>query len=332
MAGVLLTGASGFVGSHVLPALLEAGHTVRALTRDARAEESVRGRLTDDLHDRVTFARGDVTGPDARGRLAGAMTGLDTVVHLVAIPRDFARGRDLERVNVGGTTAVLAAMADAGVRRIVHLGGLGVTDDPRLHFASSKARGEAAVASAGLDHTILKPSILWGERDGFFNILAGLVRMSPGVVPVPGRGDARFQPLWIGDLARAVVRCLEDPATIGRSFELGGPRVWTYREITEEVARAMGKRRAIVPVPVPLIALVARAAELLRLRFPVASDQLRQLRLDNVGPLDGVERAFGFAPRDMTGNLGYLRRRLRDQEPTRASPGVVADPGSRGSS
>ena len=315
MATVLLTGASGFVGSHVLPALLEHGHAVRALARDARAEDAVLSRLPQSRGPSVSFARGDVTGGAARQRLAEAMSGIDAVVHLVAIPRDFTGGRDLERVNLGGTLAVLGAMADAGVRRIVHLGGMGVADDPRLHFARSKARAEAAVAASGLDWTILKPSILWGERDGFFNIIADLVRISPGIVPVPGRGTARFQPLWIGDLARIVARCLEDPATIGGTYEVGGPRVWTYREITAEVARAMGKRRAIIPVPVPLIALVARVSESIRLPFPVASDQLRQLRLDNVGPLDGVERVFGFAPRDMAGNLGHLRRRLRDQEP-----------------
>ncbi len=109
---------------------------------------------------------------------------------------------------------------------------------------------------------------------------------------------------------------VERPETIGQAYELGGPRVWTYREITQEVARAMGKRRLIVPMPVPLIALVAGLAEKLRLRFfPVATDQLRQLALDNVGPLDGVHRAFGFVPRKMEGELLYLRLKKKRQEP-----------------
>jgi NADH dehydrogenase len=129
---------------------------------------------------------------------------------------------------------------------------------------------------------------------------------------------SRFQPLAAADLARAVRIGLEDPAHVGRVHELGGPRYWTYREITAEVCRAMRKRRAILPMPIPLIRLVAGASELVHLPFPVATDQLRQLKLDNIGPLDGMERAFGFAPRDMAGNLGYLRRRKAHQEPGQA--------------
>ena len=119
------------------------------------------------------------------------------------------------------------------------MGALGVVDDPALHYASSKAKAEAHVRESGLDWTILKPSLQFGEGDGFFNIIADLVRLSPGIVPVPGDGRSRFQPIHGGDVARVVVRCLADPTTIGGTFELGGPRYWTYREIT-----ARGRPRA----------------------------------------------------------------------------------------
>jgi uncharacterized protein YbjT (DUF2867 family) len=312
MSTILLTGATGFVGSHVLPALLADGHDVRALVRTDGARARVLGRLEPELQGRLTFATGDVTHA---GGLDAAVAGVDAVVHLVALPRDWDGGASLRLVNTEGTRNVVVAAKAAGVRRFVHLGALGVEDDPRLHYASSKARAEALVRESGLDWTILKPSLLFGERDGFFNILAGLVRMSPLVVPVPGDGRSRFQPLAIEDLARAVVLSLKDPATVGRNLELGGPRIWTYREILAEVLGALDTHRMIVPMPVPLISLVAGAAELVRLPFPVATDQLRQLRLDNVGPLTGFRDAFGFEPLDMAGRLGYLRRRLRDQEP-----------------
>lgn len=311
MATVLVTGASGFVGSHVVPALLDAGHRVVAIARTEAAGARVLGRLPEPRRAWVEIRLADVTRAETLGPV---LAGVDSVVHLVALARDRDGGASLRRVNTDGTRNVIHAMRGVGVRRIVHVGALGVGEDPRLNYATSKAQAMTLVAASGLDWTVLAPSLLWGERDGFFNIVADLVRRSPGAVPVPGRGLSRFQPFAVIDLARVVALCVERPETIGRTYELGGPRVWTYREIVAEVLRGMGARRLIVPMPVPLIIVVARAAELARLPFPVASDQLRQLRRDNVGPLDLVEREFGFRPRDMGGQLGYLRRRPRDQD------------------
>jgi NADH dehydrogenase len=310
MSTILVTGASGFVGSHAVPALLAAGHRVVALVRTPTAGEVVVGRLPVGDRSRVEPRIGDVTRPASLGP---ALDGVDAVLHLVAIPRDHRGGADLRLVNTEGTRAVVEAMKTAGVRRLVHMGAMGVEDDPSLHYASSKAKGEAVVAASGLDWTILKPSLQFGPGDGFFNIIADLVRMSPGIVPVPGRGTARFQPIHAGDVARVVTAVLADPATAHDVFELGGPRYWAYREITAEVLRALGKRRLIAPMPVPLIRLVAGAAERLRIPFPVATDQLRQLRLDNAGPLDLIPERFGFAPRPLDGALGYLRLHRRDQ-------------------
>jgi len=238
---------------------------------------------------------------------------VDAVLHLVAIPRDFRGGADLRLVNTEGTRAVLVSMQASGVKRLVHMGAMGVADDPNLHYASSKAKAEALVRDSGLDWTILKPSLQFGEGDGFFNIVADLVRLSPGIVPVPGDGKSRFQPIHVGDVARVAVASFADPATVGQSFDLGGPRYWTYTEITREVLSALGKRRIIVPMPVPLIRLVAGASEMVRFPFPVATDQLRQLKLDNIGPLDVIPTRFGFEARPMEGQLGYLRRKRREQ-------------------
>jgi NADH dehydrogenase len=310
MSTILVTGASGFVGSHTVPTLLANGHRVVALCRTQTSGETVVGRLPDAQRANLDVRIGDMTRP---ATLGPALAGVDAVVHLVALPRDLNGGADLRLINTEGTRALIAAMRSAGVRRLVHMGAMGVTDDPALHYASSKAKAEALVCASDLDWTILKPSLQFGEGDGFFNIVAGLVRISPGIVPVPGDGSARFQPIHVDDVAAVVVRALADPSTIGGEFELGGPRYWTYREITREVITALGKRRAIVPMPLPLIRLVAGTAERLRIPFPVATDQLRQLRLDNIGPLDLIPARFGFEPRAMEGRLGYLRTKPRDQ-------------------
>ncbi len=310
MAKVLLTGASGFVGSHVLPALLDAGHQVVALCRSEKVGARVQARIERGV-DRLQVRVGDIENVDS---VVAAATGCDAIVHLVAIPRDWSGGRDLDRVNHLGTANVVAAAQRAGVRRFVHLGALGVEERAGLNYASSKARGERVVRESGLDYTIIKPSLIWGERDGFFNIVAALVRIPAPAVPVPGNGKSRFQPVWAGDVARAIVTVLADAkGSIGRSYELGGPRYWTYAEITREVARALNKRRLIIPMPVPLIGLVAGVSEAIRLPFPVATDQLRQLALDNIGALDAVERELGFVPVDMAGRLGYLQRKISRQ-------------------
>lgn len=310
MSTILVSGASGFVGSHLLPELLGAGHRVVALVRSAGAGEKVTRRLTAALAANLELRTGDVDRP---ATLPPALAGVDAVVHLVAIPRDWNGGKKLLEVNLDGTRNLIAAMQASGVRRLVHLGALGVEDREQLHYATSKARAERAVVESGLEWTVLKPSLLFGPGDGFFNIVADLVRLSPGVVPVPGDGTSRFQPLHVGDLALCLRLSLERPETVGHAFELGGPRIWTYREITAEVCRGMGRRRAIIPMPVPLIKIVAGVAEAVHLPFPVATDQLRQLALDNVGPLDGVHSAFGFIPRRMEGELRYLRRRKAQQ-------------------
>jgi NADH dehydrogenase len=310
MSTVLVTGANGFVGSHMVPALIDAGHHVLALVRDEKGAAQVTGRLTGEQRAALEIRSGDVTKPES---LPAAIAGADAVLHLVAHPRDWDGGATLRLVNTEGTRNMLAAAKDAGVRRFVHLGALAVIDDPDLHYASSKAKAMALVRESGLDWTILSPSLLFGPRDGFFNILGDLVRMSPGIVPITGKGDARFQPLAIEDLARVTVHALDDDATVGHEFPLGGPRYWTYREIVEEVLRGMGRKRALVPMPVALIRLVATVSEKVRLPFPVSTDQLRQLKHDNIGPVDSVRTGFGFDPRPMEGGLTHLQRKLKDQ-------------------
>jgi uncharacterized protein YbjT (DUF2867 family) len=311
MSTILVTGASGFVGRHTIPHLLDAGHRVVALVRSERAVADVRRRLNRADNEQTETRVGDVT---RRETLPPALAGTDAVLHLAAIPRDFSAGAELRLVNTEGTRNLLVAAREAAVRRFVHQGALGIEDDPRLKYASSKVKAERLVADSGLDWTITKPSLIWGPGDGFFNLIADLARVSPLVLPIPAGARSRFQPIGIDDVARCISACFADGAQFGRSLEFGGPRYWTYPEMVREVLRALGAHRVLLPMPVPLIRLVAGGAELLRLPFPVATDQLAQLDLDNITGLDSVERTFGFQPADMGGRLGYLRLGRDEQE------------------
>jgi NADH dehydrogenase len=291
---VAVIGATGFVGSHLVPHLVERGHVVRAIARHARRLPGW-GEAVHPLTADVETGAG----------LGAALTGVDALVHLVAIPRE-GNGRTFEEVNVRGVERMLAAARSAGVGRIVHVSALGVTDDPRLGYLSSKWRGEQLVREDGLEWVVLRPSLLFGVGDGFFNLIKlTLTWWSPGVVVVPGDGQTRFQPLSVDDLAIAIERCLVDAERAGSVYELGGPAYLTYRQIVDAVMAATGKRRLKLNVPTPLIGAMTAVTDRLLPIFPVSHDQIASMDRPNYTDLDAFEHAFGVKPRLL--ELSYLR-------------------------
>lgn len=293
---VAVVGATGFVGRAVVRRLADSGHRVIALSRDG---ERVAG-----WQDGVEARAADVV--TGRG-LDEGLRGADAVVHLVAIPRE-SGGRKFEDVNVGGTVRVVQAAQRGGVRRFVHLSALGVVDDPGLAYLHSKWRGEQAVRSSELDWVVLRPSLLFGPGDGFFNLVKVTLKWwSPGLVVIPGSGDARFQPLAVDDLALAVERCVEDADRSRSVYEIGGPDWWTYRQIVDEVMRVTGMKRLPLGMPVPLLSAVTAVTDRVLPIFPVSHDQISSLQRPNWTEVDAFARAFGVEPRPM--DLGYLRGR-----------------------
>ena len=292
---VAIVGATGFVGSHLVPHLVQAGNDVIAISRD--------GRRLPGWGDRVDARAADVgTGVGIDEALAGA----DAVVHLAAIPRE-TRGRSFEHVNVGGTQRVVAASERRGIERFVHLSVLGVADDPKLAYLYSKWRGEEAVRASSLAWVVLRPSLMFGRGDGFFNLVRTTLRYwSPGIVVVPGAGDARFQPLSVDDLAIGVEKSLAEPARAGSVYELGGPDHLTYGQIVDAVMRATGMRRLKVGLPIPLISALTAVTDRVLPIFPVSHDQISSLQRPNYTDLGAFERAFGVTPRPL--DLSYLRR------------------------
>ncbi len=297
---ILVTGANGFVGSHLTPRLVkESGHPVRALARpgaDTRALEKIG----------VEIARGNVTQPDT---LAAALRGVDYVVHLVAVPLE--RGKQtFEAVNVNGTRNLATAAKAAGVKRYVQMSALGASNQSQYPYTYSKWLGDEAVRASGLRYTIFQPSAQFGEGDGFFSAFAGLINISPLIFPSPGKGDTVFQPIWVEDVASAVLRVICDETvsqrTLNQTVEMGGPEHLTYDEMVRAVLRAMGKSRTIVHVPLPLMRVPVALFSLLPYP-PVDSGQLDLLNVRNSTDLDSMPRWFGIEPRPLAQGLDYLK-------------------------
>ncbi|MBV9100573.1 MAG: complex I NDUFA9 subunit family protein [Candidatus Dormibacteraeota bacterium] len=292
---VAVTGGTGFVGSHLVRALAEDGHDVVVLARGVR-----RGPK----RERVTFIKTDLVAGDG---LVDAFTGCDAVVHLVAIPREKGK-QTFDLVNRVATERVATAAKQAGVRHLLHQSALGVDPDPSYPYLASKWAGEQAVRGSGVPFTVLRPSVIFGPGDGFFTVLARLVRLTllTGlIVPVAGNGRALFQPLSIDDMVRCALIALQrDPA--GATHELGGPEHLTYDELVLTVARALGARRRIVHVPVrvmlPQVFLMEHT-----MRNPLVTvGQLRLLDKNNITLLNAVPNAFGFQPQRLADNADYL--------------------------
>ena len=293
---ILVTGATGFVGRHVVQELLSSGHSVRAMVHTP-ARASVLP------NDRLEAVQGDVMNPAS---LTDAVAGVETVVHLVAVIRE-SRDLTFQRVNYEGTRNVLAAAASAGVKRIIDASAIGATSDPSIPYLYSRWMAEQEVIRSGVPYTIIRFSFAFGDGDEFINRLAALVKLSP-IVPVIGNGRNLLQPIAVEDVARCLALACETEEAIGKTIEVGGPDQYTYRETLDLVAETLGAKTVKINVPIavmsPWVALMGAFVS----RPPVTSDQLKMLRFDNVAELDSVKKAFGFDPRPLNGNIDYVSR------------------------
>jgi uncharacterized protein YbjT (DUF2867 family) len=294
---VAVTGGNGFVGRHVIARLLLGGHDVRALISERPGAEK---ELPSSGADKLDVRRADVRRQES---LRGAFDGIDAVVHTVAVPTE--RKQKFAEVNVAGVAHVVAEARRAGVRRIVHMGALGADPASPYPYLKSKGEGEALVSASGVGYVVLQPSLLFGEGDDFFPRLAFSLRFP--VVPVPGNGKARFQPVHVDDIAQALVAAVER-RDISGVHEIGGLEPVTYDQMLSETMRATGKRRPIFHIPVPLMKPPALVMGLVMADPPVTVAQLDLLAVDNTPRRNALEPVFGVRPRPFKGALSYLRR------------------------
>lgn len=291
---ILITGGTGYVGSHLVQKLVEQGRDVRLLARDVAAAKRQFPRG-------VAFAPGDVTAPET---LPAALAGVDTVIHLVAIIRE--RGdRTFEKINYQGTVRIVDAERAAGVHRHLQMSALGALPDPDFPYHDTKYRAEQYVKASGLDWTIFRPSIIFGPGDQFFSTLAGLAKL-PAPFVLPDGGVAMFQPVWLGDVVDAFIAALDDPATIGKTYELGGPEVMSYREMVGVLMDVTGKHRPMLSLPAALLKPAAFAFDKLLPRPPVTPEQLKMLRLDNSSKVSATATLIARPPKSLREGLEYL--------------------------
>ena len=291
----LVTGATGFLGRQVVKALGDLGIEVRCLVHTP-GKEDVFGRTRVDVH------YGSISDPDS---ISAALYNVDAVVHLVAVIRE--RGSaTFEAINHRGARNVARAAAQAGVKHLVHVGAIGSVDDARLPYLHSKWRGEQAVMESGVPYTIVRASILFGAGDEFINSLAGLVKAFP-VATVAGNGRNKFQPIAVDEAAKCVALAVQRQGPLGETVEIGGPQHLSYNDIVNTICRTYRARRLKLHIPLFAMRPAVKLMEKLMPRPPVTTEQLGMVSLDNIAELGTVEKVFGFSPRPLQGNIGYIR-------------------------
>jgi NADH dehydrogenase len=277
---ILVTGATGFVGAEILRRASARGWRVRGLSRRPEQAEELE-RLP-----HVELFRGDVGDADG---LDEALEGVRAVIHLVGIIVA-TRDQSFERAHVVGTKTLLEATALSGVRRFVHMSALGVEGGRVLsEYYRTKWAAEEAVHASDVEATVFRPSIIFGPGDDFVNQLARVIRLSP-VVPLPGGGATRFQPIWVGDVAECFLQAARMGSTLQPVYDVAGPEVLSLREIVIQVANAMDRRRKTVAVPIGPLRVGAAIAERVLPRSPLTRDQLAMLARDNTADPESVAR------------------------------------------
>lgn len=295
---LLLTGATGSVGRVLLRRLTAAGEPVRCLVRDPRGLGSDRVR--------VQIALGDLADPPS---FRNAMRGVRTVVHLAASIRDQPVG-SIEELNGIATWRMVRAAERAGVEHFVFMSSLGAARHDRTRFLRAKALAESAVLASDVRHTVLAPSMIYARGDVFMTLLERLALLLP-VMPVSGRGQALYQPIWAQDVADCVVAALAQPAAFRSAngherFELAGPQTLSHEQIVEVVLRAAGRPRRVVNVPTPLVSRGLRVVEMLmKSRSPATWDEAELLEVSMLSARGTADaERLGISPRAMGEVLG----------------------------
>jgi uncharacterized protein YbjT (DUF2867 family) len=270
---ITLIGGSGFLGRYVVRRLAKAGYRLRIICRnpDAAAHLKTAGDVG-----QIALVAGNIARPET---LKGKLDGSFAVINLVGVLFESGR-QNFTNLHAKGAETLAQMARDSGAARFIQISSLGVDHAANSAYARTKLLGEKAVQAAFPAATILRPSVVFGPEDNFFNQFAQMATLAPAL-PLIGGGHTKFQPVYVDDVAAAVEACLNDESTMGETYELGGPRVYSFREILEYILRTTGRKRCLMTLPYALAGVMGAVSEILP-KPPLTRDQVRLLKYDNV--------------------------------------------------
>lgn len=302
---VTIVGGSGFVGRHTVKAFARAGYRVRVLVRDTVAAEFLKTAAT---VGQIALEHVDITRPQT---LAGKFMGSDVVVNLVSIRHESGRQK-FTSINVEGARAIAKAAREAGAKAFVQVSALGVATATDTQYGNTKLAGEQAVRAEFPGAVILRPSLIIGPEDGFFQRFGRMAMVSP-VLPLIAGGHTKFQPVLVTDVAQAIVAAAASPEAPGQTYELAGPDVYSFRQLLELMARITNRRPRLVNLPGCLARMKAFFFELLPFAPPITRDQVKLLEHDNIASTSALGMvALGVVPASVEEALPqYLSRYIK---------------------
>ena len=286
---VTVFGGSGFVGGQVVRALAKAGHRVRVAVRNPNL--AYRMRMLGDVG-QIEVVQANVRNVPS---VARAVDGAEAVVNLVGVLWESGR-QTFQTLHVMGAKTVAEQARAAGAKRLVQVSALGADLESSSKYQRTKAQGEAAVRAAFPGAVVIRPSVMFGAEDKFFNKFGQMAALFPAL-PLIGGGETKFQPVYVGDVAQVVAKAVVSPAAEGLTYELGGPAVYSFKALMELILRETGRNRVLAPIPFFAAGLIGKVGDLSPINPPLTSDQVETLKTDNVADngLPGLAEA-GVVP------------------------------------
>ena len=283
---ILLTGATGFVGSNLMKELLKQGLQVRCLIRNPDRADALKNAGAE-------LVKGDITDKDS---IAKALEDdkVEAAVHLVGILAETGKAT-FEAIHTQGTRNMVEACKAKGIKRFIHISALGTKANARSQYHKTKWAAEEIIRASGLGYTIFRPSVMFGKEDKFTNLFAGIIKISPFIM-IPGNGQNKMQPVFVKDLASAMTMTVKDSRHINKVYEIGGPEKLAFDEIIDTVCRVLGKMRLKIHIPIWFMRPGAAIAECILRKPPITRDQLLMLEEDNVTDNNALESVFNIKP------------------------------------